>query len=237
MQKLKKHGIINITILYGGIFAGFVNTILKAKTFTPEEIGVLSIIFTFASVAGHFIRFGTPAGLIKYYFNFKESIEQKTGFVLFNLFINITICIIACIIFLLIQPWLLDKYSNLLLKRYINFTFLFFVGNMLNNFFKEIFIAEKKTIHSTLIGDVLIRILRLGGILFFYIQDIAFSYYFLFEVAILFILSFWFLVIIKQIKLALPVFNFAKPGFLSEYFAYLLFMFFANVATILINSI
>ena len=67
MNIVKRQGGINTILIYVGIGIGVVNTFLRARAITAEEIGVISTITTLTGMIEFFINFGLPPAITRFY--------------------------------------------------------------------------------------------------------------------------------------------------------------------------
>ena len=63
-----KGNIYNLIISYFGLVLGFLNTIyLKPKVITAEEIGLIGVVLSMATIYQYFTLFGIPSVVLKFY--------------------------------------------------------------------------------------------------------------------------------------------------------------------------
>ena len=238
MNKLTLHGISNIAILYTGIGIGFLNTILKAKVLTVEEIGVISIITTIAMLAVYFINLGVPSGLKKYYGAYRDRISNKTGLVLISFGLPSVVCIVMSGLFLLFKQRVIHYFNNPLLSYYINYIYLFFLGNMFIEVFRAVFQSEFKSVQANLIYDSVWRVLNLIFLVLLLLIDIAFYYYFIFIITGLFLRVVLFVsVFLTKVQIGRPSLKEFNIDFFKRFSVYSFFMFFAGMAGLITNSV
>ena len=238
MSKLNKQGITNIAVLYAGIGIGFLNTLLKAKLLTPEEIGVLSIITSISAIVGYFMSFGVPAGILKYYSIFKKDVKQKTGLILVSLCIPIILCAIFSFIYFLLRDFVTGLYNNPLIDNYIQYIYFFFIGNTIFANFRSLFQSEYRSVLVTVLSDSTDRVLNCLFLLFMLVMDISFAYYFFYILGlILFRVLLLIISFIKTTDLGPPDISKFDTKFFMQFGRFCSFMFFAGMAGIITSVI
>ncbi len=221
MVNLSSQGFLNLVFLYSGVFLGFVNTVLKVKVMTPEEIGVAAILSTLAIFFVFFVSFGFLSGIRRYYSRFRDDLKLKTGFILFNISLSLIMLIILGSVFYFLKDWILLKYDNALVERYITAVYFFFLGNSLSSFFQYIFEAEYKSVIGNIYYDIVHRVLHLAFLLIMMNTSIGFYWYIVFLISSLFLKVFTYMFFFKMwINFSFPCFSFIRKDFLKEYFKY-----------------
>ena len=221
MGNLNRQSFLNLVFLYSGVFLGFINTVLKVKVMTPEEIGVVAILSTLAIFFVFFISFGFLSGIRRYYSRFKEDLKCKTGFIIFNISLSLILLLFFGTGFYFLRDWFLAKYDNPLVNRYITAVYFFFIGNLLSSFFQYIFEAEYKSVIGNIYYDIVHRVLHLIFLIVMLNTSVGFYWYIVFLVSSLFLKVFTYLVFFKLwIKFSFPSFSFLTKDFLKEYFKY-----------------
>ncbi len=231
MQKDKLDGLINIILLYLFVLIGFLVTILKAKALTEEEIGLLAIILNMSVLINSFISFGMPSAVKKFYSYCKESKNNKTGFIIMSIILPFVLCMFVSFIFSLLRNYVVSLYDNVLIVKYIDYTYFFFTGMMIVSFFSSIFQAEQKSMIGTFIIKPFPRILHAIFLSFYLIFNMSFQLYFFFNILVIIIQVLLITgLFFKKIKLAKPDFKFIKKNLLKDFYKYSFFMLFGGLA-------
>ncbi len=238
MNVINKQGFINLFFAYVVIAVGFINTILKTKVLTTEEIGVMAIIASIATLVGFFINFGVPSGIVRYYCFFKPGTEEKTAFIIFVLAVPLLIFVFASIIIHFLSDYFISFYNNSLLNRYFKYIFYFLFGNLLITAFKQIIEAEFKTVHANIANDVIWRVIHFGFLMWMLFHDIEFHYYFIFIICTIFLRVVLLLLVFPgRIQIGRPAFTNINSKFIGDFFQYCIFMLFAGIAGVITTTI
>lgn len=238
MQKDKLHGIINIILLYSFVIVGFLVTVLKAKALNEDEIGVLAIILNLSLLINSFISFGMPSAIKKFYALCKDSNANKSAFIIFSFIVPFILCTLITFFFFFLKDFFINLYDNILIDKYIDFTFLFFTGSMIIDFFSSIFQGEQNSIIGTFISKPFPKILHALFLIGYLIFDVAFDIYFIFCIVVIFLQVFFIAVLFfKKVKLAKPDFKFIKKRILKDFYKYSFFMLFGGLAGLVTSTI
>ena len=95
MNIVKRQGGINTILIYVGIGIGVVNTFLRARAITAEEIGVISTITTLAGDDRVLHQLRSAARDHPLLCVFRERIRVKSSYVVFVLIIQIALLVIG----------------------------------------------------------------------------------------------------------------------------------------------
>jgi len=160
--KIEKQGLANLVLLYAGIGLGLLNTILRTKALTAEEIGLIGILLSISSVTAFLIAFGLPAGILKFYGRFRSSVSQKTFYIIICLSIVTVLTLVASGVFDLVEPLLASKYDNPLLEQYIRYIYFLFLFGGFNVVLGTVLRAEHRTVFVNFTMSFFDRVLFLG---------------------------------------------------------------------------
>ncbi len=221
MSNFSSQSFFNLVFVYAGVFLGFINTILKTKVFSTEEIGVVTITTTLSIFLVFLISYGFLSGTRRFYSRFKDNVAEKTGFIIINLLVSLILYCFASVIFFLLKSFILEKYNNLLFERYFNAVFLFFIGNLLTSFFQYIFESEYRSLLGNIYYDIIHRILHFLVLIYMLNTNSSFYWYIFFLVISLFLNILFYLAMgFKLIKLGKPSFAIITRSFIIEYLKY-----------------
>ncbi len=238
MNKTKHHGIINLIFIFCGTGIGFLNTVLKAKALTPEEIGVIAILNTIATLAGYLINFGLPYGLRKFYSRFSDNANKKTAFIILCFVIPFTMFFLCSFLFSIFQKNITAIYDNELINQYIYYIYFFFIGNLFSKFFMAILELEYKSVLANIINNLMWHLLFLSFLTYMLFFQVPFFNYFIFTIiAIIFRVIIFFIYFLKKVKIARPDFKIFTNEFTKKLSKYCFFMFFTGVSGVITTMI
>lgn len=177
MNNHNKDGLINLFISYSGVLLAFVITILKARTLTTEEIGLISIIVTISFIASLCSNMGFHFIIKKYYF-FYEKEKAKQNTLIFMVFL-ITIVNIGIVFILLTwkREFILGKFNNELLNLFYNYVYIIVLFEAINQIFMSVYQIKGKSVTSNLIYDFFFKSVSLILLLVYKIFNVTFSVY------------------------------------------------------------
>ncbi len=235
---INKQSLINIIISYFGLFIGLFNTIFRTNVLTPSEIGLISILFSIAGIFQYFTVFGITNSLIKFYPEYRDEKNKKTGFLIFIIITPVFLFLLVSVIFLLNYELIIEKYDNILIKKYFLYVILILLINTLTEIFRQFLRIYYKTNYSTFVKDFLFKIFHLLLLLTVLFFNMKFVHYFHI------LLSFYFLMLVlfilktlKLMDLYKPDFSFLNKKFLKKFVSYSSFRFLTSISGGLINKI
>jgi len=177
-KKSLRDSVINIIILYAGTFLGFLNTLLKVKVLTPNEIGVIAILLSINSILVIFINFGLPSTIIRHTYYFEG--ERKKKYYQTNIIINVLLFLLVTGILFLIRNSIIRMYDNDLVKYYFNLIIFFNFTQSLNVIFNTIFRAEELSSLGNFLFYLLPNFFNLIYFVFALLLRLSFIYYVVF---------------------------------------------------------
>lgn len=239
MNIVKRQGTMNTILIYLGIGIGVVNTFLRAKAITAEQIGLISTLTTLAGMIEFFINFGLPPAITRFYALFRERIKVKSSYVVFVLVIQIALLAIGCLVTVLFRRSFVSFYdNNSLLDRYFLFIVYYIIGDVLAIVFKQIVEAELKSVYANVASDFSWRVVNLLFLAGMMVLPIGFEAYFYFTIFSVFVRFLLLLVpVIPRVDLGEVRFGFATKEFRRDFVQYCLFTTFAGAAGLVNASI
>lgn len=178
MGIIRKQSVLSTLYTYIGAAIGFVTTgILMPKVFSPEQIGILSIIVAYATILASFANLGTTNVITRFFPFFRNPETKNNGFLFLSLIVPTIGFIISFIVFLFIKPLLIGKaIENIsLIQTYIFYVVPFIIAILYFNILE----AYYKMLYNVTLGSFLKevgqRIVILIAVLLFYFSLIDFS--------------------------------------------------------------
>lgn len=161
MGIVRKQAVSNTIVTYLGFALGAINVLFLYTNFmTDEYFGLVTVIFSYATVMMPIMAFGVPNTLVKFYSSFKEK-KEADGFLMLMLFLPFVL-IIPIGIFSYVANEAIGDFlakKNPIVKGYV--WYIFIIGIAITYF--EIFYAWAKINMKTFFGNFLKEIFcRLG---------------------------------------------------------------------------
>ena len=178
MGVIRKQSIWGSIITYIGAILGFITTIIFfPRTFSTEQIGLVSIIVAYSTVLSTFASLGVHQVVGRFFPYFRNKEKNHNGFLFLLILVPFIGFLITLAISLFLQEYLIENSidSSNLLADYIiyiiPFVFVILFFNVFDNYYKFLY---NITLGSFL-KEVLQRIVILFGIILFYFSFISFT--------------------------------------------------------------
>lgn len=178
MKVIGRQGVLNTVISYVGVAIGYVNTILLFPLFfSPEQYGLTRVMLSLGMLLSQFSQLGLGAVIIKFlpYFKYDRQSFQAFG----QYVIKVLLGGIAAVSLLmgLFDKHLIRLYTENaeLLTRYFYLLFPLMMFITLYEVVDAYMRAYFKTVFSTFVRDVLIRIITALLILFYQLRWFDFT--------------------------------------------------------------
>lgn len=239
-----KQSIAGTIINYVGVIIGYANTILLFPLyFSPEEFGLTRVLLSISVFLTQISQLGLGQVIIKFLPYFKEKESDLKSFIFYITKLSVAGTLLVTIIIFFADSVIIDFYpseSKFYLEQYfylvLPLTIFLTAYEVADSILKSYF----KTVFSTFIKEVFIRLVITFLIFLYYFKAIDFSVFVMLFVSI-YALSFF--VLLVALKYTLPSLKTnLKPApikaKLSSYmFKYGLFALLTTAGTILINNI
>lgn len=230
-------------INYIGVVIGFVNVAyLMNHWFTPEELGLRSILLSIGVVVSQFAHLGTNRGLVKFFpfFSQKDS-KSDNGLLSIGLLFPLIGFSVFSIGLFIFQDQVIEKFnseSDLFEAFYwaiFPITFLL----LYNSIFESYLQARSETVFASLLRNVFNRLFTTVLLILFYYDVIDFYWFiiwFILSYLVNIILFVGFLIYRGEFQIPLKVSLF-KGRVKRFYFAYSAYSILAGISYALINNI
>ncbi|NOR85978.1 MAG: oligosaccharide flippase family protein, partial [Bacteroidales bacterium] len=213
MGIIQKQSIKGLAYAYVGAVLGFITTgILMPEYLATEEIGLLRILVSYASLLAQFSGLGFSIVVVKMFPYFRDQKSKHHGFMGLFLIISFIGFVLTLFFFQIYQTYYMEKeiLKSPLLHQYFHWTIPLTIFILLytiaDTFYRSLFNAIK----GTALKEILQRIFILIALALFITQTISFDHlvrYYAFAFALPPIILFYYLWKEGQIKLW-PDFNF-----------------------------
>jgi O-antigen/teichoic acid export membrane protein len=163
---------------YMGVFIGFISAgILFPKMLKTEEIGLLSVMVSYALILSQISSLGFISTTTRMFSYFRDPAKKHNGFLFLAFSVTTTGLLLSLIIFFVIKPYLIEQShdKSVLFAQYVNYIvplvacILYF--NILDHYYKVLFNA----VIGVFLKELLQRILILVCVILYYFKLINFG--------------------------------------------------------------
>ncbi len=184
MGIIKRQTIKSTVYIYIGAVLGFVTTsLLFPKYLTPEQIGVLGLLVSYAVLSGQAATLGFGGATVRYFPYFRNPEKKHHGFLLLLLIVTIVGFLLFLGIFFLLRPYLMEsnQEKSPLFATYLDYiiplTFFHLLYLTLDTYNRVLYNATTGTLLKEFVQRVFILLFLLmllagwiafGGFLLFY---------------------------------------------------------------------
>lgn len=162
MGIVKRNSIIIMILSYIGIVIGYVNKILLFPNFlSEEEVGLATILVSMATMYAQFSAIGINFTIVKYFPFFRTPDRRHNGFFFWTALGVSGGFVLFTLLFLAFREPIMAYYANespLLSENYLLLIPLGFT-TLFSNFFTSWLQALYKTVVSSFVNDILLRLL------------------------------------------------------------------------------
>lgn len=158
---VRRQGIQNTVIAYLGVGVGFLNNIFLFTHFlTKSELGLTRLLIQIAVLLALPAGLGFPNVAARYFPRFRDPADQHGGFLWFLLTVPLAAFTAAAAAFYLLKPVVLSFYAghSELLPRYFDWIGVLALSTLVYQLFDAYLRSLYKTVASSLIQDVLLRV-------------------------------------------------------------------------------
>lgn len=170
---------ITITILsYVGIVVGYVNKIVLFTNFlTPDQVGLANILVTLAVMYAQFSALGINSTIVKFFPFFRTADRRDNGFFFWTALGVSVGFIVFTLVFLMFREPVQEYYArnSPLLSAYWLLLIPLGLTTLFTNFFTAWLQALQKTVVSSFVYDVLLRLLITAEITLYALGAIDFG--------------------------------------------------------------
>jgi O-antigen/teichoic acid export membrane protein len=239
---IQKQSISGVIWSYVGVGLGFLTTaILFTRFLETEEIGLLRLLVSYASILAMFSSLGVTSVTIRMFPHFRNEKEKHHGFLGLALMVVIVGFLLSSIVYILLKNWLLEgaeEKSALFIPFFyavIPLTFFNVLFGVLDAYFRVLYNAVKGIAYK----EVFQRVFIIGIVFLYYFQIVGFSLFvWLYVLAYLTPVLFFVASVVKQKKVFLkPDLKFLSTPLRKEMASVAFFGILASFSGILVQSI
>lgn len=242
MGVIQKQSISGVIWSYLGVGLGFLTTaILFARWLEAEEIGLLRLLVSYASILGMFASLGINNVAVKMFPQFRNEKAKHHGFLGVALIVVLVGFVFSALAYVLLKNLLLhdaQEKSSLFIPYFyavIPLTLCIVLFGVLDTYFRVLFNAVKGIAYK----EVYQRIFIIVALLLYYFGYVSFmTFVYCYIAAYLIPVIFFFISLSYQKKLFLkPDFSFITPKLRKEMMSVAFFGILAGFSGILVQSI
>jgi O-antigen/teichoic acid export membrane protein len=242
MGIIQKQGIQNTIISYTGIIIGFINVlILQPIMLSPEELGLVRILYSTATLLGTIFPLGLNGVTIKFLPSFRDPQTGNKGMLGFILLLSTVFCILMFGCLFLFKDMIIQKYvaNAALFVEYIYYVLPLTICIGYISLINVYFFAQFKSSFPSFMNEVYVRLLMVLIVSLYYLKLISFEwmmrwYLLIFVSQLMVLLSMVFKHEIKALKIDWHVFNKQK---VKELLMFSLTMALATIASIALRNV
>lgn len=178
MGIVEKQGVRNTVLSYLGVIIGYVNVVLLFPAFfTTEQFGLIQLLISASVIYAQLSQLGIVNAITRFFPFFKTPDRKHNGFVSIIVSILLSGFVLTTILFIVFKPLIVEAYkenSSLFLDYYyflIPLSLVIILFNVLEALARAIF----RTVFSTLLREVGIRILTTVFIFIYVFKLIDFN--------------------------------------------------------------
>jgi len=239
---VRKEGIYNTIIYYAGVVLGyFTMVVLLPKVLSPEQYGLVRILFPFSSMLAFFYLLGMPNVILRFFPFLKNENKGHSGILFFAYSVALVGVVVSTLVFFLLKGPILAIYSKKALLFVQNYYFIFplAIGSMLFEILNAYNRAQYKTNVAIFLNEVYIRLVIVAIATFYIFHFFDFHTFIILYVAAYFSTSILMFLYTWRNKTLLlkPNKEAFKPPILKQMLNYGLFNFFGGATGMLIDKI
>lgn len=164
--------------VYAGVIIGFITAVLVfPRVFTPEQVGLLSILTQISLIITQFGIMGLPGIITYYFFHFKDEEKAHHGLPIIMTWGTLIGCALSVLFLILAKPWIILKYANPLFGEHyyqlLTLTTFSIIFVILDSYYKGFY----KVVLATFLKETFQRILLLSAVLLFIYKYCSFDHY------------------------------------------------------------
>lgn len=179
MGIIQKQSIAGTIYSYIGVLLGFVTVaIFYPRLLEQEEVGLLRVIVSYATLMAQFAGLGFNAVAVKMFPHFRNPAKNNHGFLGLFLIVSLIGFFIVVGIYLLLQPVILDQSQekSKLFNEYFNYVVLLVLFTLLFSVFDTYFRVLYNAVKGIFYKEIIQRILVLAVICVYFFGMISFQW-------------------------------------------------------------
>lgn len=164
--------------VYIGIIIGFITAVVVfPRVFSPEQVGLLSILTQISLIITQFGIFGMPGIITYYFFHFRDNEKAHNGFPVLVAWGTLIGCVLSVLFLFLAKNWIVSKYSNSLFENHYYQLITLTVFSIIFVNFDSYYKGFYKVVLATFLKETFQRLLLLAGVLLFVFNLCSFDFY------------------------------------------------------------
>ncbi len=177
MGEIQRQAIKGTIFNYLGIVLGFLYVgILFPKLLTTEQIGLLSVLVAYATIATQFSSLGFNAVTTRLFPYFRNKKKKHNGFMMIGISVQTAGFILGAVILLVLQHFhLLNRERNPVFDQYFCLIFWLFFAMLFFNFFDNYFKVLYNAVVGTALKEFSQRLFIFVSVFFIYFHIVDFG--------------------------------------------------------------
>ncbi len=237
-----KQSLYSTIITYLGVIIGFINIIFLYQIYlSPEQYGLTNILLSVSLIASYLSQFGLVNITTRFFPYFQNKENSNNGFLFFAFLVSSIGILIISIILIFIKPIVVVFYSEnaSLFTKYYYYVIPLLLSQAWYSIFESYLKSHLKTIFTTFIRELYIRLLATICLILYALKIINFEEFIQLYTATYASMVIAVLIFMYYSKtfLFLPSLNIFKSPLRKQILIYGCFTVFANVSAILISNI
>lgn len=170
---------------YIGVVFGFVTTILLARIFSTDQVGLTKILIAYSAFFAQFGTLGINGVTIRLFPFFRDDEKKHHGFLSLAMLVGLAGFLISIAILLLIKPWLIEISSEKspLFIEYINWLIIIILFQIFFTIFDGYYTALFNSVHGTFLKEVSQRVLIIVAIGLYFFDLLTFHQFVILYIA------------------------------------------------------
>lgn len=220
------------------IVLGFLITILKTKTLTTTEIGILALFNSFASIGNIIGLFGFSQSIIKNVPFLSKSQGHQSGFIIISFSVVTVLLLLLTLTLLILKPFITSFFDSQMFNDYYHYIPIIITITSLSLLADSVFKVYEKPLISQIITNIFKPIGNIFILLLIFILDINFKQYLNYYLVIITTsLFFQLFLIIKFVSFKKNDYGFLDSKFIKSVILFNSFMLFSGITHLLNNQI
>lgn len=242
MGVIQKQSILGAIYSYLGVGLGFLITvILFTQILSTEQIGLLRLLVSYSSIIAMFASLGINSVTIKLFPYFRNDEKKHHGYLGIALLVTLIGFIVAIIVYILFQPYIVEKAQekSALFIPYFYFVIPLALFTLLFGIFDTYYRVLYNAVKGIIYKEVLQRVFILVAVILYYLgivdfYEMVWLYVFAFIAPSLLLLAG---LIRSKLFFIKPAFSFVNKKLATEMFNVALFGILASFSGVIVQTI
>jgi len=154
---IRKQSISGTIYSYLGVILGFIITVLYARVLSTDQVGLLRVLISYATLFAQFASLGFSSVTVKLFPHFRDAKNKHHGFLGLSLLVAFAGFVLSLVVYFLLKPYLTEEAAG---KSELFTTYFYYVVplifftlffTVLDNYFRVLFNAVKGIIYKEIV--------------------------------------------------------------------------------------